>query len=333
MPIFEPTESNIAAALELLDRGECVGLPTETVYGLAADGFNPDALARIFEIKRRPFFDPLILHIADPERLGDVAAEVSPIAAECVKRFWPGPLTLLLPKRDVVPDIATSGLPTVAVRCPEHPLARRVLAARRTPLAAPSANRFGRISPTTAVAVHMELGDEVTIILDGGPCLRGLESTILDCTGEVPRIARPGALERERIEAVTGPLEVMVNQGPPTAPGMLKSHYAPRTTLYLSRDSWQPGMAKLAGNRHVYLLLKHGGSPQRDVIELASDGSMITAGAALFASMRRADERRPQSIIAFLVSPEGLGLAINDRLKKASSGWVTWRNGDWTLCA
>jgi len=315
--------------MEVLQAGECVGLPTETVYGLAADGLNPEAVSKIFEIKERPNFDPLIYHLADNMDLSLVASEVPDVARKLTEKFWPGPLTLVLPKQLIVPDIATSGLNTVAVRCPDHDVAQELLKAFGNPLTAPSANKFGRISPTTAHAVYEELGDTVSMILDGGPCRRGIESTIVDCTGENLKLARPGSLALEEIEGVTGPLEVLPHDGPPSAPGMLKSHYAPRTTMYLSRDPFQPSM--LAAGNHGYLLLTNTGTPSPDALELSSRGELAEAGMRLFGAMRELDTRSYQSIIAFPVPNEGMGLAINDRIEKASSGHVMWRDGNWIL--
>ncbi len=330
VPVIETvTAETIAKAVGLLKAGECIGLPTETVYGLAADGFNPEAVAKIFEIKERPNFDPLIYHLSEDMDLSLVASEVPEVASKLVEKFWPGPLTLILPKQLIVPDVATSGLETVAVRCPDHDAAQALLKAFGNPLTAPSANKFGRISPTTAQAVYEELGGAVAMILNGGPCRRGLESTIVDCTGETLKLARPGALSLEKIEAVVGALEILPHDGPPSAPGMLKSHYAPRTMLYLSRDPFHPGM--LAAGNHGYLVLSQGGVQSRDVLELSSRGDLVEAGVRLFGAMRELDARKHQSIIAFPVPNEGIGLAINDRLEKASSGKVVWRDGSWIL--
>jgi L-threonylcarbamoyladenylate synthase len=188
---------SLARAVELLRAGEVVGLPTETVYGLAGDAMNPVALARIFEVKRRPLFDPLILHFADAAAAFDVAEQIPTAARELAQRFWPGPLTLVLLKRDFVPDLATSGLPHVAIRVPAHPVAQAVLRAFHGPLAAPSANRFGRISPTDAQAVQAELGEGVSLILDGGPCGVGLESTVIFISEHQPILLRAGGVPRD----------------------------------------------------------------------------------------------------------------------------------------
>jgi L-threonylcarbamoyladenylate synthase len=222
-----PTPEAISRAVELLRQGQVIGLPTETVYGLAGDGLNPTALARIFEVKQRPLFDPLILHFADMAGAFDLAEQIPIAARELAQRFWPGPLTLVLRKRDIVPDLATSGLPHVALRVPAHPVAQAVLRAFGGPLAAPSANRFGRISPTDAQAVQSELRDTVPLILDGGPCAVGLESTVLFISEHRPVLLRAGGISLEEIESVVGPVQraAPVDERP-QAPGQLKHHYA-----------------------------------------------------------------------------------------------------------
>ena len=230
--VASPTPEAISRAVELLRAGQVIGLPTETVYGLAGDGLNPAALARIFEVKQRPLFDPLILHFADAAGAFDLAEQIPTHARELAQRFWPGPLTLVLRKREIVPDLATSGLPHVALRVPAHPVAQALLRAFGGPLAAPSANRFGRISPTDAQAVHAELGDAVPLILDGGPCAVGLESTVLLLSENQPVLLRAGGVSVEEIEAIIGSVQhaTPVDERP-QAPGQLKHHYAPRKPL------------------------------------------------------------------------------------------------------
>ncbi|MFQ3671104.1 MAG: L-threonylcarbamoyladenylate synthase, partial [Verrucomicrobiia bacterium] len=196
---------DLEPALRLLRQGLPIAVPTETVYGLAADGLNPEAVARIFAIKQRPHFDPLILHIADPADLPSLAAVIPPDALTLAHAFWPGGLTLLLPKQPIVPDLVTAGLPTVAIRCPAHPIMRQLLHQFRRPLAAPSANRFGRITPTDADAVRAELGDLIPLILDGGPCPIGIESTIIDTTVRPCRLLRAGAIPLEAIRRIKIP--------------------------------------------------------------------------------------------------------------------------------
>ncbi|MGF1679167.1 MAG: L-threonylcarbamoyladenylate synthase [Candidatus Methylacidiphilales bacterium] len=327
--IVTPDNATLEQAADLLRQGKCVGIPTETVYGLAGDGLNPEALARIFEIKQRPHFDPLILHVPSGYDIETLVTDVPEAARKLMAAFWPGALTLVLPKRPDVPDLATSGLPSVGVRCPDHTVAQELLRIFADVLAAPSANRFGRISPTTAHAVREELGDAVPLILDGGPCQRGIESTIIDCTEGRLRLARPGSLEVEEIESVVGPIERTRRDGPPNAPGMLKNHYAPRTTLYLSHSPFEPEMTRLEG--YGFILMREGGIPHRSVFELSSRGNLIEAGARLFQLMREADARNLRCLIAFPVPDTGIGAAINDRLKRASSGSVVWRQGEWIM--
>jgi L-threonylcarbamoyladenylate synthase len=231
----DPDPRLIAEAAAIIRAGGLVAFPTETVYGLGADGLNPAAVARIFEAKERPSTDPLILHIAEPETLLQLVREAPPVALELARRFWPGPLTLVLPKQPGVPDIVTAGLATVAVRMPAHPVALALIRAARTPIAAPSANRFGRTSPTTARHVQDDLGDRIDLILDAGPTPIGVESTVLDLTRPVPTILRPGGLPREALEGLLGPVAVQTHlaEGPMPSPGLLPKHYAPRAPMIL----------------------------------------------------------------------------------------------------
>ena len=315
--VAKPTEEAILRAVNLLREGQVVGLPTETVYGLAADGLNPTALARIFEVKQRPLFDPLILHLAESESAFRLAERVPETARRLAERFWPGPLTLVLPKKEIVPDLATSGLPNVALRVPAHPVAQALLTAFGGPLAAPSANRFGRISPTDARAVYMELGETVPLILDGGPCHIGLESTVIDLSGETPVLLRAGGITIEEIESIIGPLQraTPVDERP-LGPGQLKHHYAPRKPLRLVREvteiPTQPDTGWLA-----YGLQS---SPFPGVVEnLSSSGDMREAAANLFRALRTLDDdARVTTIYAVPLPSNGLGLAINERLERAA---------------
>ncbi|MFN3928329.1 MAG: L-threonylcarbamoyladenylate synthase, partial [Thermoflexus sp.] len=228
-----PDPEAIARAAEILRAGGLVAFPTETVYGLGADGLNPLALTRLFEAKGRPATDPVILHIADLEALPRLAREIPSAAWTLARRFWPGPLTMVLPKQAIVPDLVTAGLPTVAIRMPAHPVALALIRAAGTPIAAPSANRFGHTSPTTAQHVLEDLGSRIELILDAGPTPIGVESTVIDLTQPVPTILRPGGLPREALEAVVGPVAVFDRSvaGPAPAPGMLPKHYAPRAEM------------------------------------------------------------------------------------------------------
>ncbi|MDP2969264.1 MAG: L-threonylcarbamoyladenylate synthase, partial [Deltaproteobacteria bacterium] len=224
----------IHQAAKIIRRGGIVAFPTETVYGLGADAFNPLAVARIFEIKERPYFDPLIVHVAHHGDLDRLVIEIPSQAKTLMERFWPGPLTVVLSKREDVPDIVTAGLPTVAVRMPKHPMALRLMELTDCPIAAPSANPFGYLSPTTAEHVRDQLGDQVDLILDGGPCEVGVESTILSFLEKRPRLLRPGGVSLEEIESIIGKVEIdPVEEDRPSAPGMLARHYAPRTPIVL----------------------------------------------------------------------------------------------------
>ncbi|MCE0522680.1 MAG: threonylcarbamoyl-AMP synthase [Methylacidiphilales bacterium] len=317
--VVSPSPEAILRAVELLRRGQVVGLPTETVYGLAADGLNPAALARIFEIKQRPLFDPLILHFADADAAFALAAQAPSAARELAKRFWPGPLTLVLKKKETVPDLATSGLPNVALRVPAHPVAQALLRAFAGPLAAPSANRFGRISPTDAQAVQSELGEAVPLILDGGPCSVGLESTVLFLAEGRPTLLRAGGIPLEEIEALVGPVQHATPvDDRPLAPGQLKHHYAPRKPLRLVGSAaeipLQPDIGWLAFG-------KHPASAFPGVMKnLSPSGDLREAAANFFRALRTLDDDpRVSTLYAMALPPHGLGLAINERLERAAS--------------
>lgn len=308
---------DLASAAAALRAGQLVGMPTETVYGLAANALDAQAVLRVFAAKGRPTFDPLIVHVADPVDAWMVA-EPSARAERLAQRCWPGPLTLVLPRRPIVPDVVTSGLDTVGVRCPDHPLARALIRAAGVPLAAPSANLFGRISPTTAAHVVEQLGDAIAGVVDGGPCRVGVESTVLR-PDPVPLILRPGGVPREVIEALLGePVAIADTAGraanlPQQAPGMLASHYAPRIPLTLKGgEAWpdDPAVARLA-----FRTAPPAGGPTE---VLAPDGDLAAAAAGLFAALRRLDASGARAIIAEAVPDRGLGLAINDRLRRAA---------------
>jgi len=314
-------ENSLRAVCEELERGGVVALPTETVYGLAGDALNAAAAARIFEAKERPFFDPLICHLPDLgwlDRITAIPPAMQPLIAQLAGAFWPGPLTLVLPKRDCIPDLVSSGLPSVAVRWSAHPLFQAVLSRFNRPLAAPSANRFGRISPTTAAHVLTELGERIPLILDGGPALHGLESTIVAPTERGLRILRSGPVTREQLEAFA---PVLSNEAPlaeetlPEAPGQLKSHYAPRTPLFLSPTGEPPPPEARAG-----LLAWRQGPLGFGALEVLSPSGDLREGAArLFAALRRLDEAGLERIHAELAPASGLGIAINDRLQRAAA--------------
>ncbi len=309
--------SDVARAAEVLRRGGLVAFPTETVYGLGADALNPSAVARVFECKRRPRFDPLIVHLAEAGALPSVAAAVPEAATELARRFWPGPLTLVLPKRAEVPDITTSGLPTVAARVPDHPLAISLLEQAGVPVAAPSANPFGAVSPTRAEHVIEQLAGDVDVILDGGPCRVGVESTIVGLAGGRPTLLRAGGVPQEEVEAVIGPLEGPPRPGGrPLAPGGMASHYAPRTPLVVrSPASFQPPPGRVG-------LLALREPPSRSgyaaVEVLSPSGDLREAAVCLFAALRRLDARGLDLIVAEPVSESGLGRAIQDRLRRGA---------------
>jgi L-threonylcarbamoyladenylate synthase len=317
--IAAPTAQAISRAVDLLRAGQVVGMPTETVYGLAGDGLNPEALARIFEVKRRPLFDPLIMHFADMAGAFDLAEQVPMAARELAQRFWPGPLTLVLRKQGYVPDLATSGLPNVALRVPAHPVAQALLRAYGGgPLAAPSANRFGRISPTDAQAVRAELGDTVPLILDGGPCAVGLESTVLYVSDRQPVMLRAGGISQEEIEAITGPLRHGAPvEEQPQAPGQLKHHYAPRKPLHLVASAGDlPARADIG-----WLAFGTTNAAFPGVIENVSLRENLHEAAANFFRALRSldDDARVAEIYATRFPGTGLGAAINERLERAST--------------
>ncbi len=325
MGVVKATPEAIARAAELIRRGKLVAFPTETVYGLGADALNPEAVARIFEVKRRPRFDPLIVHIADPREVEGLCERVGERARLLMEKFWPGPLTLVLPKRRKVPEIVTAGLPTVAVRMPDHPVALELIRRAQTPIAAPSANPFGYLSPTTAEHVYEQLGEQIELILDGGPCRVGVESTIVDLTGEEPELLRAGGVPVEELERVLG-REIRVSRegDRPRSPGQLPKHYSPRTPIQLA----EPGQAahtQLPEGKRVGLLLFRAPGVALEgfahVEVLSERGEPREAAANLFAALHRLDRAGLDLIVAELAPEEGLGLAINERLRKAASSF------------
>ena len=312
-----PIGIDVELAARLLREGKLVAFGTETVYGLGADATDATAVAKVFAAKGRPSFDPLIVHVATPDAVKVVVESFPPAAQRLAEAFWPGPLTLVLPKRDTIPDLVTSGRPTVGVRVPAPEITRRLLAAARVPVAAPSANAFGRISPTTAVHVAEQLGESIDYILDCGPCGVGIESTVLDLSQEVPMLLRPGGTTIEAIESVIGrvALASKSHDGPQRAPGMLSRHYAPRTPLAIEETP-------LRGSGRVGLLTFL--SPEdathfTSVEVLSPSGDLIEATAKFFAALRRLDAAGLDRIIATPFPEHGLGRALNDRLRRASA--------------
>lgn len=295
-----------------------MAFPTETVYGLGADALNPIACARIFEAKNRPRFDPLIVHIAQIDQLDDLCTAVDAMARNLAERFWPGPLTLVLGKSDLVPEIVTAGLDTVAVRMPAHAVASRLLEGADTPIAAPSANPFGYISPTTAQHVDEQLGERVDMILDGGQCPVGVESSIVDLTAGRPVLLRAGGVSVEDIEAVVGSVEVSAASPERVlAPGQLRNHYSPRTRLVIlaSHHSCAP-----VNERAGLLAFRTPADAEHfSLVEVLSPaGDVREAAANLFSCLHRLDRAGLEIIYAEPVPESGLGRAIMDRLRRAA---------------
>ena len=323
-----------AKAIKLLRDGEVVALPTETVYGLAADALNPDAVAKIFEAKERPRFDPLIVHVPNGKMLDEIATLESELARKLMEKFWPGPLTIVFPKREIVPDIVTAGLETVAVRMSAHPIFREVVRKLNRPLAAPSANQFGRISPTTAQHVFGELGGRIPLIVDGGATEHGIESTIVQVASRVIEVWRRGPITDEmlrpfgEVREQTSP----VNVG---APGQLPTHYAPRTKLIvvesLGNFCVPPGrrigalafrpVAGVAdpGRPRPTTAATNASSDFAAMHHLTERGDLREAAANFFWMLRELDAENLDLIVAERVPEEGIGAAINDRLTRAAT--------------
>jgi L-threonylcarbamoyladenylate synthase len=314
MPIVPATPEVIRNAAQALAHGDLVAFPTETVYGLGANALDARAVAKVFAAKERPRFNPLIVHVP-----GLAAAEtyvvVNDMARILAEAFWPGPLSLVLAKRPAcgIADLVSAGLDTIALRAPAHPVAQALLAAVKLPIAAPSANRSGRISPTTAAHVEAELGERPAMILDGGPCPLGIESTVVSVVGGQPGLLRPGALPREAIELVLGrPLALAKANHRGASPGQLATHYAPNTKLRLGATSVSANEALLAFGRDV---------PQgaRLTVNLSASGNLEEAAAGLFAALRELDQAGASAIAVMPIPAHGLGEAINDRLQRAAN--------------
>ncbi len=315
---------SVATAAEMLQKGQLVAFPTETVYGLGADATNSVSVARIFESKGRPSFDPLIVHVAEVDQIKALVTEFGPLAQQLAAAFWPGPLTLVLPKSDRVSDLVTAGLMGVGIRIPQHPTARELIKAAERPLAAPSANPFGGISPTTAQHVLAGLNGKIDGVLDGGPCSVGLESTVLSLMTPRPTVLRPGGLPIEDIIAVIGPVDRAVSDpgredAAQPAPGMLSRHYSPRTPLLLCKatELVSPIQQKRCG------LLTYGHAEPAagfaEIWQLSPTGDLRVCAANFFAALRSLDSQKLDVIIAREFPDNGLGLALNDRLRRASS--------------
>ena len=309
---------NIFLASEMIKKGKVVAFPTETVYGLGANAFNPSAVALIFEVKRRPKFDPLIVHISNYQMLELIAKEVPKDIEKLIQIFWPGPLTVVLPKKDMVPALTTAGLPTVAVRMPQHPVALRLISLSDTPIAAPSANPFGKLSPTRAEQVLKGLKDKIDLILDGGPTPIGIESTIIkEEDGEI-YLLRPGSISVEDIEKIIEK-KVKFREIPKIeAPGSFPSHYAPSTPLFILKRKKIP--EKLLGKKIG--ILAFSSKPDygnfQEVKVLSEKGDLKEAAKNFFSYLHELDSLNLDLILAEKVPKKGLGMAIMDRLKKAS---------------
>lgn len=320
---MEPDEAAIAAGAKALAAGRLVAFPTETVYGLGANALDPDAVAAIFAAKGRPTDHPLICHVASADALAPLVAEVTPAARALAGAFWPGPLTLVMPRSRAVPDAVTGGRDTVAVRVPAHPVALALLRAFDGPVAAPSANRFGRPSPTSASDVADELGDAVAVILDGGPCEIGIESTVVDLTTTPPQVLRPGRISAEQVAQVLGGPVDAVASGPARAPGMLESHYAPgaRVEVVAGGEVAARAAAFDADGARVAVLAPDAvnGLPAA-VLVLGPVGGPDHYAARLYAAFRRADAEGAEVILAVPPPAEGIGVAVRDRLQRASAG-------------
>ncbi len=342
-----PDPDVIGEAAEVIRRGGLVAFPTETVYGLGANALDADAVRRIFEAKGRPSTDPLIVHIAHVGQLAQVASHVPPAARKLALAFWAGPLTLIVPKKPVIPDVVTAGLPSVAVRVPAHRVARALMEAAGVPVAAPSANRFSRPSPTRAAHVIDDLGGRIDLVLDGGPTPIGVESTIVDCTVTPPVLRRPGGITREQLLAHVPDLVVEQGLGEADAaqpaPGQLLRHYAPRARVTLYEGSPEAVVARVS--RDARQLAGQGSrvgilAPEEEVMALApaiaalaSSGRVMArafgprsnpdqAARLLFDTMRALDAEGPDVMLAIGVGPEAIGAAIHDRLRRAAEGRV-----------
>jgi L-threonylcarbamoyladenylate synthase len=335
--ILPSTPENISRAANILRDGGLVAFPTETVYGLGADALNPAALAKIFQAKGRPTADPLIVHIHTLNDLNQLASQVSDLALTLAETFWPGPLTLVLPKTAAVPSLITAGLGSVAIRLPDHPVALALIKAAGTPIAAPSANLFGHTSPTTAQHVYNDLAGRVDLILDGGPTRVGVESTVLDLTSTPPRILRHGGIPRERIEQVIGSVDVMARDYAPTeslpSPGLLAKHYAPYTPLTLFKNDLLGTkmldfvQAETALGKSIGVMVIDEEAHRFEAIgcqvyRLGQANNPAAIASHIYNALRWFDGRSLDAIACHDVSPSGIGSAIHDRLLRAATSVI-----------
>ncbi len=333
--------AGIAEAAALLRAGGLVAFPTETVYGLGANALDATAAAGIFQAKGRPASDPLIVHLAHPAELPRVSCDVPPLAYRLAAAFWPGPLTLVLPRAAAVPALISAGRATVAVRVPVHPVAHALIAAAGTPIAAPSANRFGHTSPTSADHVLADLKGHIDLVLDDGPSPIGLESTVLELSSEPPRLLRPGGISLEQLRELIGVVElaprILAEHEALPGPGMMERHYAPDNELRLcigpaeAARHWlrQTSTELLAAGRRPGLLLADEDCPffsdlAVDIEQLGSAADLAGVAQRLYAALRALDARRPDVLLARDFGETGIARAIRDRLMRAASGKVTW---------
>ncbi len=314
--VFEDLLDRGAAAIR---RGELVAFPTETVYGLGADALNPEAAAKIFAAKQRPLHDPLIVHVSSFEEAEQLASHVPDLARRLMEHFWPGPLTLVLPKADCVPDIVTAGGNTVAVRMPSHPLALELIRRSGTPVAAPSANLFGKTSPTTAGHVADQLAGRYAVLIDGGACRVGVESTVLSLAGDLPTVLRPGGITAEEIAEIAGPIAsgpVKETAETGGSPGLLPSHYAPATPMLLVDDA-----SEYAERKDIAVILREPTEKvyAGNVFILSSRNDVRGAAAMLYQTLRLVDRMQFNLIVAERFPQKGIGVAVNDRLTRAAA--------------
>ena len=312
-----PPWTSVSEAARLLKEGEVVAIPTETVYGLAGNAFEPKALAKIFAAQERPTFDPLIVHIADIAQLTDIAKDIPDSAYKLAEAYWPGPMTIILPKKDCIPDLCTSALPSVAVRFPSHPIAQAIIKESGLPLAAPSANLFKHVSPTTAEHVAAQLADRIAGIVDGGPCSVGVESSIISLVGE-PTVMRPGAITPEMFKAILGEVKIKESTSKPgqpmLAPGQCDTHYRPQVPLYYGEV---PAGYTLPEHT-VRIAFGTQTGPIPATVNLSATGDMVEATSKLYAFMHDLDDPKFDLILVDPIPNTGVGMALNDRLKRAS---------------
>lgn len=313
--IHKPSEQNMKFAANLLRQGNIVSFPTETVYGLGADATNSAAIAKIYQAKNRPSFNPLIIHLSEAKTVSNYV-KMNELAKRLAENFWPGPFTMVLPlnNNNGLSDLVTAGLKTAAIRVPENPVAQSLLMLFDGPIAAPSANKSGHISPTSAKHVDSEFGEELEIIIDDGPCKKGLESTIVEVTDNQVRLLRPGSITPQQIEEVIGQKIIPTNNAfkTPNAPGQLKSHYAPQAQVRLNA---------VQTNRNECLLAFGDVNHSNDVysLNLSTSGNLEEAATNLFSMMRKLDKKKYSTIAVSPIPEIGLGIAINDRLKRAAA--------------